>query len=69
MLLRRYPRVQTLIEHWNGKAWSHVPSPNPAGSTYSNVLDGVASSSSTNAWAVGYYFDGAAYQTLAAHCR
>ena len=42
---------QTLIEHWNGTAWSRVPSPNPAGGV--NFLRGVAATSPSDAWAVG----------------
>ncbi|MGN6167796.1 MAG: hypothetical protein ACTHQQ_06445 [Solirubrobacteraceae bacterium] len=57
---------QTLVEHWNGKAWKVVPSPNPLGSG-NNVLSGVAAISATNAWAVGYYFNGNALQTLVEH--
>jgi hypothetical protein len=43
----------TLIEHWNGTAWSVVPSPNPAGRTAA-YLSAVAAVSPTNIWAVGY---------------
>jgi len=28
-LSRTNPHYRTLIEHWNGKKWSPVPSPNP----------------------------------------
>jgi hypothetical protein len=45
---------QTLILHWNGTAWKQVPSPNP-GAKNNNALYGVAATSATNAWAVGYY--------------
>jgi hypothetical protein len=41
----------TLILHWNGAAWSHVASPNPAGKV--NFLSAVSASSSADAWAVG----------------
>jgi hypothetical protein len=50
----------TLAEHWNGTAWSIIPTPNPGTSTkcgtgYSgSALTGVARVSSTNVWAVGY---------------
>ncbi len=44
---------RTLIEHWNGNAWSVVPSPNP--SNEGDNLTGVAALSATNAWAVGYF--------------
>jgi hypothetical protein len=42
---------KALIEHFDGKNWSVVPSPNP-GST-GDHLYGVAAVSPTNAWAVG----------------
>jgi hypothetical protein len=42
----------TLIEHWNGTSWTHVPSPNPA--TVFATLTGVAATSAGHAWAVGY---------------
>jgi hypothetical protein len=41
---------RTLIVHWNGTAWTQVPSPSPAGSQ----LLGVAFTSADDAWAVGY---------------
>jgi hypothetical protein len=41
----------TLIEHWNGQAWSVVPSPDPP-ADYLNALWGVVSFY-RNAWAVG----------------
>ena len=43
--------AQTLIEHWNGSAWSVVPSPNVG--TSDNNLYGIAAVSSSDAWAVG----------------
>jgi hypothetical protein len=58
---------QTLIEHWNGTSWKQVTSPNPGGSSNSNVLEAVAATSSTNAWAVGYTYNGTAEQTLIEH--
>jgi hypothetical protein len=45
---------QTLIEQWNGTAWSFIPSPD-AGDSQSNFLYSVTCSSTTNCWAVGYY--------------
>jgi hypothetical protein len=45
---------QTLIEHWNGRTWKQVASRNPQGPSQPNVLTGVAASSASNAWAVGY---------------
>ena len=43
---------QTLIEHWDGSAWSIVSSPN-ATATRENVLNGVACASDSNCSAVG----------------
>ena len=43
---------QTLIEHWNGRNWSVVKSPNPAG-TMNNFLNGIAVISASDIWAVG----------------
>lgn len=51
-LLLKGTASQTLVEHWNGKTWKVQPSPNPGKGT---LLFGVAATSSTNAWAVGYY--------------
>lgn len=58
---------QTLIEHWNGTAWKHVSSPNPGGSGNDNWLSGVAVAASSNAWAVGSYWNGSAYVSLIEH--
>lgn len=42
----------TLIEHWNGRAWSIVPSPSPESA---DILTGVTTSNAANdVWAVGY---------------
>jgi hypothetical protein len=60
-------REQALILHWNGSSWKQQSSPN-TGSAY-NELDGVAATSPTNAWAVGYHNNGASTprQTLILH--
>jgi hypothetical protein len=42
---------RTLVEHWNGTAWSIVPSRNAA---TSNLLTGVAAVAANDVWAVGY---------------
>jgi hypothetical protein len=57
---------QTLIEHWDGSTWQVQPSPDPGGSTSTSCLSAVAASSSTNAWAVGYY-DNGGFKTLILH--
>jgi hypothetical protein len=57
---------QTLILHWDGSAWTIVPSPNP--STAENHLLGIAAISPTDAWAVGITTDaGGIWQTLIEH--
>jgi hypothetical protein len=44
---------RTLIEHWNGRAWQRVPSPNPGiGSSY---LSSITAVSPSNIWAAGEY--------------
>ena len=54
---------QTLVESWNGSAWSIVPSPNPSGST-DNVLYGVSCVNATNCTAVGQFTVASTSQTL-----
>jgi hypothetical protein len=47
--------LRTLIESWNGTAWSIVASPNPATKTGDyDSLQGVVAVSPSNVWAVGY---------------
>jgi hypothetical protein len=53
----------TLIEHWNGSAWSVVTSPNPSGSIY-NFLWGVAAASSNDIWVMGRAYTGSTYPGL-----
>ncbi|MBA2288666.1 MAG: hypothetical protein H0W02_24585 [Ktedonobacteraceae bacterium] len=47
------PYPQTLIEHWNGRQWSIVRSPNP-GTTF-NSLQGIAVISANDVWATGTF--------------
>jgi hypothetical protein len=56
---------QTLVEHWNGSAWSVVPSPNR--NTSENYLSGVAAVSANDVWAVGSSGSDPNYQTLVEH--
>src|SRR5437868_6514112 len=44
------PVNKTLIEHWNGSAWSVVASPKGSGG---DQLTGVAAVSASNIWAAG----------------
>jgi hypothetical protein len=46
--------TRTLIERWNGRAWTQVTSPNP-GRMHGSALSGVAAAGTSSAWAVGYY--------------
>jgi hypothetical protein len=46
-------QAKTLIEHWNGTAWSIVNSPNSSSPV--NRLVAAAAVSAKNVWAVGYY--------------
>jgi hypothetical protein len=43
---------RTLVERWNGTAWSTMTSPNAT--SFYNELHDVDATSATNAWAVGY---------------
>jgi hypothetical protein len=47
----------TLIEHYNGTAWSVVPSPNvgPTSNFQSNLLNGITALSPTDMYAFGAY--------------
>jgi hypothetical protein len=47
---------RTLIEHWDGNAWSVVSSPSPGAGD--NTLDGVTALSAGDIWAVGLYNNG-----------
>lgn len=55
---------RTLVEHWDGSAWSVVPSPDP--SKFDVLLD-VKAIASDDVWAVGYRNDGYGYSTLIEH--
>src|SRR5207237_5496928 len=57
----------TLAEHWNGSAWSVVPTPNHGSGD--NVLIAVAAIGSNDIWAVGYWRadNNSARQSLAEH--
>src|SRR5207302_1739703 len=55
----------TMILHWNGTAWKTVTSPNP--SSTADWLSAVSAVSSSDAWAVGYYFASSGDKTLTLH--
>ena len=55
--------VQTLIERWNGSAWTIVDSPNPG--TSGNYLQAIAEvRTNGDLWAVGYYYESGHPRTL-----
>ncbi len=56
----------TLAEHWNGSAWSVVPTPANLGD-YDNFLYDVAAVSTNDVWAVGYYYNSQITYTLILH--
>jgi hypothetical protein len=59
----------TLVEHWNGRAWSIVPSPSVTGpGSVTNTLTGVSALGTSNVWAVGTVLtNGSAQSTLTEH--
>ena len=57
-------RAQTLVEEWNGSAWSIVSSPNIG--NYDDLL-GVTCASQGDCWAVGFYGGVTNDQTLIEH--
>src|SRR5204863_4068848 len=46
-----------LIEHWDGNQWSISSSPRPPGNAL-NYLEAVATISSDDVWAIGFYGTG-----------
>ena len=50
------PAGLTLIEHWDGNAWSIVPSPNPANGVNgdSDVLEAISGTGPDDLWAAGW---------------
>ncbi|MCA1601431.1 MAG: hypothetical protein LC776_07255, partial [Acidobacteria bacterium] len=59
-------RPQTLIEHWDGTAWTIVDTPN-VGVAVENVLRGVTCVSASDCWAVGNYESDSFQRTLILH--
>jgi hypothetical protein len=53
LLLQATNQRGILTEHWDGKAWTQVPAPVPAGDVPGAEATGVADISPTNAWMVG----------------
>ncbi len=71
----RSPVTRTLIEHWNGRAWTIVPSPNvrSAGGVTNDILFSISASRRDDVWAVGSWgsvprgYGGKGDHTLALH--
>jgi hypothetical protein len=59
---------RTLVLHWNGSDWEHIPSPNA--NTSRNILTSVTAISANALWAAGYYFENGMYrtQTICGRC-
>ncbi|HJT80811.1 MAG TPA: hypothetical protein VJ719_06410 [Chthoniobacterales bacterium] len=57
---------QTLIQRWDGNAWTISSSPGPL-IPQNNYLNAVTCSSATDCWAVGYSDNAVVSQTLTAH--
>jgi hypothetical protein len=55
----------TLVEHYDGTAWSIVSSPNPGGA--SDALLAVSGIASNDVWATGYTSGGFGYEALVEH--
>jgi hypothetical protein len=57
---------QTLIQHYDGKSWSIIPSPSPG--ARQNILYGIAAVADNDVWAVGGYQDASSiWHALAEH--
>jgi hypothetical protein len=56
---------RTLVEHWDGKKWSVVPSPDVGNGE--NTLGAMAAINAADIWAVGYREGVAGRQTLTEH--
>jgi len=57
--------TRTLIEHFDGTAWTVIPSPNPrTGPGASDELKGIGGTSAGDLWAVGEYSDGQSFNAM-----
>src|SRR5207302_8394357 len=57
---------KSLIEHYDGAAWTIIPSPNPA--SFAVYLSSLVALATNDVWAAGHYLDNAGiYQTLMEH--
>jgi hypothetical protein len=60
-------RSLDLSARWNGRSWSMLRSPTPPPPGQDAGLTGVAATSGTNAWAVGFYRAGSASKAIIVH--
>ena len=58
---------QPQIEHWNGKTWRGVKTPDPGGHAARDILEAVVATSPSSAWAVGGYTAGSTGKALILH--
>lgn len=59
---------RTLAAHWDGKAWTRVPTPDPSGGQGRfSELRGVSATSSTDVWAAGSTEDAKGFFNLVEH--
>jgi hypothetical protein len=58
---------QPLILHWDGSDWTRFTIPNPPDQRGGATLTAVSASSASNAWAVGFYYDGTAQRPFDLH--
>jgi len=57
--------ARTLIQHWDGRRWGIIASPNSGSGD--NALVAVAAASEHDIWAVGYHDSGSVYRSLVEH--
>jgi hypothetical protein len=57
--------TKALVEHWDGRSWTLVPSPSPS-ETFTFLSD-VTAISRRDIWAAGTYFDSGQWRTLIEH--
>jgi hypothetical protein len=55
---------QPQIQHWNGKAWRVIKTPDPSGHAARDSLSGVTATSPSSAWTVGEYSAGSTERAL-----
>ena len=59
--------TSTLAEHWNGTSWTITSSPSPGGQNQVTSLEAVHAIGASNAWGVGFLYDGPVTETVTEH--